>query len=114
MLLLVQFYTSDLIFLKTGVAQKISERKKFLKINLEKRYNEDNCSRKGETVQKAILKIILFTFNRNSFIDFNIEMFVRHARLWEHHAFSRTDIPEVELQRQVLMFLTMYSMIDEG
>ena len=57
MLLLVQFYTSDLIFLKADVGQAIAERQKFLKINLESWYNKDECSRKRDYETEFISRI---------------------------------------------------------
>ena len=47
-------------------------------------------------------------------IDFNIRKFVRHSRLWKDHIFQRTDLSQLEVQRQVLMFVTMYTFIDQG
>ena len=36
----------------------------------------------------------------------------RHARLWQDHAFSTSSLDYREVQRQMVMFITLYSMID--
>ena len=47
------------------------------------------------------------------FADFNYDLFIRHARLWKDHAFSSSQLDFAEVQRQMVMFITMYSVIDE-
>ena len=37
---------------------------------------------------------------------------MRHARLWKDHVFSSPQLQFTEVQRQMVMFITMYSMID--
>ena len=37
---------------------------------------------------------------------------MRHARLWKDHVFSSPQLKFTEVQRQMVMFVTMYSMID--
>ena len=37
---------------------------------------------------------------------------MRHARLWNDHVFSSPQLKFIEVQRQMVMFVTMYSMID--
>ena len=44
--------------------------------------------------------------------DFNYDLFMRHARLWKDHVFNSPQMEFVEVQRQMVMFITMYSMID--
>ena len=46
-------------------------------------------------------------------IDFNYNLFIRNARLWKDHAFSSSRLDYHEVQRQMVMFVTMYSMIDK-
>jgi hypothetical protein len=38
---------------------------------------------------------------------------IRHARLWQDHVFSTPSLDYREVQRQMVMFVTMYSMIDQ-
>ena len=51
-------------------------------------------------------------------INFNFKEFMslmikhRHARLWQDHAFSSSSLDYQEVRRQMVMFVTMYSMID--
>ena len=110
MILLVEFYTRDLIFLKENVTIRMEERQQELKLNFEDWFAADSCSR----LSFLFFFVYFWTSDfRGNRIDFNLRLFVRHARLWKDHVFSR-EIPHTELQRQMFMFLTMYAMIDES
>ena len=95
MLLLVEYYTKDLILETVNFQEKLKAKQADLKLSLQDWYEAEDVT-------------------KTDMIDFNIRKFVRHSRLWKDHIFQRTDLSQLEIERQVLMFVTMYNFIDQG
>ena len=95
MLLLVEYYTKDLILETDNFQTKLRAKQDDLKVSLRDWYDAEDVT-------------------KTDMIDFNIRKFVRHSRLWKDHIFQRADLSQLEMQRQVMMFITMYTFIERG
>ena len=95
MLLLVDDYTQNVLSSTPESFKKVIRRwQKLLRKNVQ-RWDELDSEEKGLS------------------IDFNYELFIREARLWKDHAFSSSSLDYQEVQRQMIMFVTMYTLIDK-
>ena len=95
MLLLVDDYTQNILSSTPETFKKVIRKwQKMLRKNAQ-RWDELDSNEKGLS------------------IDFNYELFIREARLWKDHAFSSTSLDYHEVQRQMIMFVTMYTLIDK-
>ena len=94
MLLLIEKYTRNLTI--SGNFKKNSKRaRKRIEKRMQRWYEMD--SGKQETT-----------------IDFNYNLFIRSARLWQDHVFKSPSLQFDQVQRQMVMFVTVYSLINKS
>ena len=94
MLLLIEKYTRNLTI--SGNFKKNSKRaRRRIEKRMQRWYEMD--SGKQETT-----------------IDFNYNLFIRSARLWQDHVFKSPSLQFDQVQRQMVMFVTVYSLINKS